>query len=126
MGLMTSKELVVEITKRQAEYKKFLRKMIRATDARYRKTEKESLARANRPVRHPKGQTFQANDREFLWNDAVWCGDITLAAWDEFVGGITELTTSDCEHSQELLNDIWNAVWAELKKELDLPEVPEG
>lgn len=59
------------------EFIEFNRKFIRKEDAKFRTHEGTKVAQNTTPIRHPKGRSHTKHDREFFWNDALWCGDIS-------------------------------------------------
>lgn len=69
---------------REAELREVTRKWIEARDKRYREVEATHIAQANKPIRHPKGRSFDRNSREFLWNDFFWCQDGGSEPFQEF------------------------------------------
>ena len=115
---------------RESEYKEFLAKMIRVKDAEFTRLANSEVSRLNKQ-RHRKTRSG-LHDREWFWNEEIWCQDITIMAGEEFLGekfpnhGDNLVPPDEDENIQIWLNERWDEVWSSLKKELGLPEVSEG
>ena len=69
---------------RESEYKEFLAKMIRVKDAEFTRLANSEVSRLNKQ-RHRKTRSG-LHDREWFWNEEIWCQDITIMAGEEFLG----------------------------------------
>ena len=72
-----------EFRQREAEFRKATHDWIVAQDQHYREVEQNAIAR-NPPIRHPNGHIGEKHDREWLWLDGLWCGDIGSDPLEEF------------------------------------------
>lgn len=66
---------LAEFKAREVELREVTRKWIEAEDKKYREIEATNIAKANKPIRHPKGMDFDRTTRRFLWSDAIYCKD---------------------------------------------------
>lgn len=74
-----------QFTDREAEFREKQKLWIIAKDNVYKMVERQG--KNNRPLRHPKGETFDATTREYKWADAIGCQD----AYDELFLEMFEL-----------------------------------
>jgi hypothetical protein len=109
---LTLVDALREIEERRDEYLKWLEFKIRAHDAAYRASD---LAYKTQPMRHPKGQSFPHHDRKYLWNDAIWCQDITTTWPEEFLCIESLLPPTEGDDTEWYkLNEAWQETCNEL------------
>jgi hypothetical protein len=85
--------LIALIKGREKEFRIALGKWLLAQDAKFTKSAETRVAKSNKPIRHPGGKTHTQHNREFFWDDAIWCGDVTFDPLQEFF----ELTESQMD-----------------------------
>jgi len=132
MGLPTpTKEpkpmkLIDHMKSMEAEYREFLSKMIRAKTEQFNKT--IEVAKNVRPIR----RAAQKHDLRYFWGDQLWCQDVSIMSWDEFVDDeafkfaddpMNEVNAKQPEDDEcaEWLNTVFDSVYRSLADELKLP-----
>lgn len=112
---MPTKEMVLA---RRDEYITWLEPRIKTADEKFRKLAMTEVARYNKPLRTAEGRN-QARQmtREWMWGDAIWCGDIHLEHFADFIG-TEDLSDDDfqslIEEIPDFLEETWNIVFKKL------------
>lgn len=105
-----------DVKKREVEYRAFLRNLIRDRTARFVKS--SDAGKNSKPLRRGAVK----HDLNYFWEDELWCGDVTIMAWEEFSG--EELpensTITGTDKLYDCLNSIFDEEFRGLAKELKL------
>jgi hypothetical protein len=104
--------------KHEAAFRENTRMWILAQDQMYRKIAATEVA-GSKPIRHPRGQTHTRHTREYLWSDALWCGDRTSEPLelfffdaDDMIDGVSLDEIFESQGTDTEAGKIWE--WSQL------------